>query len=294
MTKTRLKAGKSLEVLVSSIERALANNDKISVESPKHIPDRITGDSREHDVVITVRGSHHKATIAIECRDRSRKITVNDVESFWSKCQDTGIDQGIIVSPKGFTKTAIQKATHKGIRCLQLSEVSSFNWLLASGITTRTRRILHTAWTFFPDQDLVPPPTAFTILSADGEPVQSESLVAAAYAEFQKIDEDHCPVGRGEKRIVFTFPGLQLRDNIANKAYPIVKALAVVQYEVIEEFIPFKLVSYSSRQEGELITDAAVADVVLGGIKGKLMIVYKEGEGGHVVLVPERDDKKSH
>jgi hypothetical protein len=285
---TRKKPGKSLEVLVSSIERALAHNDKVSVQSPAHLPDRITGEPREHDVLITVSGSHHKSTIAIECRDRSRKITVNDIEGFWSKCQDTGIDQGIVVSPKGFTKTASKKAIHRGIRCLQLTEAGSFNWLLASGITSRTRKVLHTHWTFFPEVDIKPPPTAFTILTLEGDPVQSNNLVAAAYAEFQKIPETDFHLGPGEKQIVFTSPGLLLRDDTTRVTHSVVRALARVQYEVIEEFIPFSLVSYASSPSGELITDAAVADVNLGGIKGKIMIVYKEAEGGHVVFVPEK------
>lgn len=58
----KVKPGKSLEVLVASIERVLAGNDKVTVESPKLSPDRITGEFREHDVVITLAGSHHKAS----------------------------------------------------------------------------------------------------------------------------------------------------------------------------------------------------------------------------------------
>ena len=288
MTMVRKKTGKALEALVASIERALAHNEKVSVQSPAHLPDRITGEPREHDVLITVAGSHHKATIAIECRDRSRKITVNDIEGFWSKCQDTGIDQGIVVSPKGFSKSAEQKAKHRGIRCLQLTEAESFNWLLASGITIRTKRILHTNWVFFPEVDIQPPPTAFTILTMDGEVVQSPNLVAAAYAEFQKSSEMELDLGFKEKKIMFTSPGLRLRDNVTNITYPVTRALATVQYEIVEEHIPFSLVSYASSPSGEPITDAAVADVNLGGIKGKVMIVYKEAEGGQVVFIPEK------
>ena len=288
MTIARKKTGKSLEVLVASIERALAHNEKVSVQSPAHLPDRITGDLREHDILITVEGSHHKATIAIECRDRSRKITLNDVEGFWSKCQDTGIGQGIVVSPKGFSKSALQKAKHRGIRCLQLTEAESFNWLLASGITTRTRRVLHTNWVFFPEVDIRPPPKAFTILTRDGEVVQSNNLVAAAFAEFQKIPESKLDPGSKEKRIMFTSPGLLLRDDLTNVTYPVIKALATVQYEIVDEHIPFSLSSYADSPSGDPITDAAVAEVNLGGIKGKVMIVYKEAEGGHIVFIPEK------
>jgi hypothetical protein len=286
---SKVKPGKSLEVLVASIERVLAGNDKVTVESPKFFSDRVTGERREHDVVITLAGSHHRSTIAIECRDRSRKITVNDVESFWSKCQDTGIDQAVIVSPKGFSKTALTKASHRGIRCLRLSEAKSFNWLLGTGIRMRYKKMIHTNWTFFPDKDLLPKPVAITILSLDGEQIPSENLAAAAYQEFQKLREEDFVVDRGTKNIIFPSPGVLLRDDTTGNTHRVVKALAAVDYEVTEELVPFNLVTYERSPSGEVITDAAVAQVDLGALKGKFMIVYKESEGGRVVFVPDRD-----
>ena len=91
----------------------------------------------------------------------------------------------------------------------------------------------------------------------------------------------------GEKRIVFNSPGLLMRDDTTGVTYKVVQALVVVHYELIEDFIAFKLVSYSNSPSGELITDAAIADLNLGGNKGKLMIVYKENEGGQVAFIPE-------
>lgn len=287
MSKRNRRSGKPLEELVASIERALANNQNVKVQSPAFLADKITGEEREHDVLITVSGSHHKAIIAIECRDRSRKITVNDVEGFWSKCQDTGIDHGIIVSPKGFSKSGLNKARHRGVRCLQMIEAKSFHWMLAAGLQSQYRKVLHTDWTFFPAVTLVPKPAAFTVLTADGEPVQTNNLVSAAYAEFQKIPETEFQPGRGKKHIMFTSPGLQIRDDETGSLHPVVRVLAVVHYEIVEDYIPFTLHSYSESPTGESITDAAVANVNLGGVKGKVMIVYKEAEGGHVVFVPD-------
>jgi hypothetical protein len=282
------KSGKPLEELVASIERALAHNQNVKVQSPAFLVDKLTGENREHDVLLSIFGSHHTATIAIECRDRSRKITVNDVEGFWSKCQDTGVDHGVIVSPKGFSQSALKKSKHRGIRCLQLTEAKSFNWLLTGGLRSRERKVLHTAWTFFPDKNLIPKPTVFTILTVNGEPTQTNNLVSAAYAEFQKIPENEFEPGHGEKRIVFNSPGLQIRDDDTGFTHPVVKALAVVQYEIVEDLIPFALHSYTESPNGEPITDAAVANINLGGIKGKIMIVYEEAEGGHVMFVPDK------
>ena len=103
------KQGRSLECLVASIEQALGGKDGVQVESPKRLPDRTTGELREHDVLLTICRGHHSLRVAIECRDRSRPVGVDQVEQFCAKCQDTGIDKGVIVSPKGFWKTARKK-----------------------------------------------------------------------------------------------------------------------------------------------------------------------------------------
>ena len=285
MNQRKTRPGKALEQLVAAIERALAGNDKVTIESPKFLPDKVTGMPREHDVVITLSGSHHKTTIAIECRDRGRNIIVNDVESFSSKCRDTGVDQGIIVTPKGFSRPALTKAAHRGIRCLRLSEAPSFNWLLAAGLTLRQRKVLQTNWTFFPEQDLLPKPLAFSILSAEGDPIPTENLVAAAYREFQKIPESALPPGRGTQKLVFSSPGLLLRDDTSGRTYPVARAVAAVDWETTEEVVPFNLVRYETSPAGELLTDAAIVPLDLGSFKGKLMIVYKESEGGQVLLV---------
>jgi len=285
----KMKPGRSLEALVASIERVLAGNDKVTVDSPKFLPDRITNEPREHDVVITLAGSHHKSLIAIECRDRSRKVTVNDVESFGSKCQDTGIDQGIIVSRKGFSKTALAKSQNRGIKCLRLSEANSFNWLLGSGIRVQQKKMIHTNLTFLLDKDLVPKPVVFTILSQDGVQIPSENLTAAAYQEFKKVPETEFVMGRGTKKFVFSSPGLFLRDDTTGNTHTVVRVLAVVTYEVTEEIIPFNLVTYENSLASDVITDAAVAQIDLGALKGKLMIVYKESEGGQVVFAPSKE-----
>ena len=48
----KTKDGKALELLVSAIENALAKSDSVKVEAPKTLKDKVTGQSREHDVVL--------------------------------------------------------------------------------------------------------------------------------------------------------------------------------------------------------------------------------------------------
>lgn len=133
-----MKAGRSLEKLIAHIERAWVNDKNVKVESPKRLIDKITKKLREHDVVISINREHHTLIIAIECRDRSRPVGVSQVEAFYKKCQDTGINQGIIVSPRGFCKTALIKATSIGLRCFSLEEANQFNWLQTASVNLIT------------------------------------------------------------------------------------------------------------------------------------------------------------
>jgi len=130
----KLKPGRTLEGLVASIERALGHRDDVKVTSPGFLVDRVTGELREHDVLIELRTAHRTLVIAIECRDRSRKIGINDIESFAAKCRDTRVDRGIAVSSKGFTKPALKKGVHENITCQTLSRANSFDWLGTVGI----------------------------------------------------------------------------------------------------------------------------------------------------------------
>jgi hypothetical protein len=110
--------GKDLQRLIRIIESARAAGTNIKIDSPKFFTDKVTGKQREHDVVLTITHDHHELVVALECRDRSRPVGVDAVEAFHTKCNDTGIHSGVIVSSKGFYETARTKAQHYGIRCL--------------------------------------------------------------------------------------------------------------------------------------------------------------------------------
>jgi hypothetical protein len=102
----------------------------VRVEAKKRLPDKDTGQLREHDVVLTFSHGHHEFLLALECRDRSRPVGVDHVEAFHAKCLRTGIGRGVMVSSKGFRRTALRKAESYGIGCLTLEEVAHFDWAL--------------------------------------------------------------------------------------------------------------------------------------------------------------------
>ncbi len=112
-----MRKGRSLETLIASLEKQLSSDPDVIIESPKRLTDVMTGRKREHDVLLTYKRSHHTFVVAIECKDRSRPVGVSDVEAFEVKCKHTHVNQGIIVSANGFTKSALAKANKLSLRC---------------------------------------------------------------------------------------------------------------------------------------------------------------------------------
>jgi hypothetical protein len=286
-----LRQGKSLETLIEQLERSLAKSENVTVSAPKRLRDRITGRLREHDVVLTVNQGHHEVLIAIECRDRSRPITVNQVEGFWAKCQDTGIDQGIIVSTKGFYKSAMIKATERRIRCLDLEYAKSLNWFLAKGIEIHTKEIRNIHWTLILVGEPEVSPTDFSIIDKNGAEISLAVLNNNAKREVSNLPDDPSVSGIQRARIVFSCEKTWVYDKSTDNSIPLKELIAEIEYEVKKEYAPFDFLTYSDSVNNQGITDAALVPIDMGDLKGKLMFVGKADKGLVLTFIP--DEKKS-
>lgn len=96
-----------------------------------HIIGKYSGVKRQIDVLIKLlENGKVKSTILVECKHYVTKINVKIVDSFIGCLEDVCADKGIIVSEKGFTKAAINRA-HKGkddieVDVLSLGELQRF------------------------------------------------------------------------------------------------------------------------------------------------------------------------
>jgi hypothetical protein len=273
------KSGKSLERLVASIERGLAGNGGIKIESPKRLRDSVTGRWREHDVVLTIAHAHHTVLVAIECRDRSRPVGVPAIEAFFTKCQHTGINQGVIVSPKGFCGTARDKAKHLGVRCLDLSEATSFDWLLAPGIQSIRRTLTHHSWRFVPEDAAAVGDDGELLMN--GQPIQPPALGHFANRLLTEYLTANPSMASGKAKIRVPCSGVLIRNPKTGATTPATMAHVELTYEIKSELSPFALSRYQDADKN--IADVASADVNLGNVTGKLVITYNS-EGGQIVL----------
>ena len=79
---------------------------------------------REVDVVAFGRVAGHQSAVFIECRDWKRPQDVQWVEQARTKFDDLGANVRVLVSSSGFTKSALAKGAHYGIKTIKPGEVT--------------------------------------------------------------------------------------------------------------------------------------------------------------------------
>src|SRR5947208_295973 len=113
----------SFQQLIADIEASLAADAEVS--ESKMLTDRATGEQREVDVYIRQRIGDHEVTIAVECRDQSRRGDVGWIEQIATKVRDLPVDKIVVVHRRGFTRAARKKAEACKIRTLTLAQASA-------------------------------------------------------------------------------------------------------------------------------------------------------------------------
>jgi hypothetical protein len=95
--------------------------DAVVAESAM-LEDRITGDKREIDVLVVGTVAGQKLSIGIETRDHRRKQGVEWVEQVHAKHSRLPINQSVLVSSSGFTRTATELAAKYGMQLVTPGE----------------------------------------------------------------------------------------------------------------------------------------------------------------------------
>ena len=114
-----------------------------TVEESVLLPDSVTGELREVDILITAKVAAYTARVAIEVVGRSRKSDATWVESMRAKHENIPTDKLILVSETGFSKPAKVKARFYGIETMTIETARSVDWgLLADLTATGTAQVV--------------------------------------------------------------------------------------------------------------------------------------------------------
>ncbi|PZR14334.1 MAG: hypothetical protein DI539_18960, partial [Flavobacterium psychrophilum] len=115
--------GKFLEKLVAIVEEVYRSNPETEILRNFKIAN-VDGAKREFDLIIRSNINGFPITIAIECKQYSKKVSVDKIEAFYGKCQGIPeINKKIFVSENGFQQGAIDTAKRYAIELYSFAEV---------------------------------------------------------------------------------------------------------------------------------------------------------------------------
>jgi Restriction endonuclease len=229
--------------------------------------------------------------VALECRDRGRKVGVPEIEAFKNKCDRTGVDKGVVVSSTGFTKTALLKSQMMGIDCFGLNEIERFDWCHAPGILSLVREIIEGPnFIVFPS---TPVTTSPMLYDEEGQSVDTQQLRVIAnnclnnrtpeMASAQDTAAIDSPVGI---RFIVPDPLAWHVLDVDNRRVSLVRLEISLRYQVHVSIIPFSFRKYIDYGAGKEIYAMAQASIGAGDVQGDILLHRVEGEYIEVVFVP--------
>jgi hypothetical protein len=121
------KRSNEFQELMHHIYTQMASRDAEVTESAL-LKERNRDSEREVDILIEDEVAGVKVRIAVECRDRERKDTVEWIDALIGKYRDLDVQKVVAVSRSGFSQEAIAKASANGIDTRTLEEALETDW----------------------------------------------------------------------------------------------------------------------------------------------------------------------
>jgi len=94
------------------------------------IPDKITGQHRQVDVLIEIETKGHVIRVLIDAKFHANPIDVKVVEEVLTLAEATRANKAVIVAPNGWTKPAEKKALHESCDLRILSVEDALNLIV--------------------------------------------------------------------------------------------------------------------------------------------------------------------
>jgi Restriction endonuclease len=287
-----MRKGRSLERLVAHLESVLIGQNNVTITSPRRLVDVITGQQREHDVIVEITNGHHVNLIAFECRDRTRPIGADAVEAFAKKCEHTKVNKGIMVSSSGFRKPATDKARFLGIECFGLDQMSSMiTPTLIVLCQTMSFRSTHISKIFWHVPEMAGREVEdCKFLYENGDALNGPLMVQRANEELGNVTSGFA-VGNYKYNIKFPCEGLFLHEKSTGLKIPVDHMIAIIDFEILNEEVPLQHFKYSDKASGSDLANVSIAKGTIGD-KALNIVLHAEPDGRvSVSLFAENESK---
>lgn len=115
--------GIQYEIFVQNLYEVLLQDERFStVEHDVKLAGK--DGERQIDCLIRTAVAGHNLLIVIECRDYASRLDITHIDGFHSKLQDVNASKGILISRRGFSKNAQNKANRVGITLCMASDAT--------------------------------------------------------------------------------------------------------------------------------------------------------------------------
>lgn len=252
------RRGTTFHKTVALLEKSILHKTNVKIYTSHYIQDKVTKRGREHDIVLYFKEKHHTLKVAIECKDWNKKIGSPQIEAFVTKCQDTLIDRGIMVSSLGFTKPAIIKARDKGIDCLMLEQVESLHWQKAKYLEKQEHKLIK-VFVGIVRKNNTPIDFAHYEIIDKGGNVFSEKILRFNAEETNRNLKMIFEKGIHTVRVPIKAKGFQLRNINDKSIIPISEMFFDLTIQCIITKIPFLNYRYTNQDSNTILSDLSVA-----------------------------------
>lgn len=273
------RPGQAFQNLVAMIERAITGQDGVKMETNVFVKDA-DGDMREHDILLTHTEGLRVTKTAVECKDHGRKVGKPDLEAFRSKCQDTGIHKGVMVSSSGFAKSAMKASRRTNVQCLELAKVNSFPWVGVSAFYVSRRDFSNIDIQVFAKTPIIPP---FRTFGVNGEMTMENFKNVCQQAICESAELSALGRDRPATITVHWTPSDEAYAIDANEErHKIDYLIMLPTFTVTDTAQDFELHSYSG-DTGTL--EVAMTDIDAAGLTGKFIMV-RDDENIRLLVQP--------
>ena len=126
MSKGRVEDWLDLEKLAARIYAELEPGS--TVQHDVKLPGALTEIPRQIDVLVENKALGTR--VVVDCKDRSRRVSVPDAHAFAGLLEDVGATSGVLICNRGFSKATATLARVKGFQLAKLHDVESRKWRL--------------------------------------------------------------------------------------------------------------------------------------------------------------------
>jgi hypothetical protein len=186
-----------------------------------------------------------------------------------------------MVSSRGFTASARQKANSRSITCMDLADVQGFDWLGSDAVIRFERKFDAVDAQIMFNDDM--PSEIGVIRDVNGVEVSNEGLLQTIVNSVPAAEDPDAEVGKVHPiNMKMMTPGWTAED-ASGRIWSIDHVLARTSFTTVRTAHPFRAHSYSGGGKNYQVVSA---DAQLGEHSGQLVLVKNDDETISVLWVP--------